>query len=58
MGREGSGGGCIINAGVRGHSTSHGILVIFFFFGKYGVSKQAEGPWPARVSLCGAETDL
>lgn len=28
------------------------------FFCKYGVSEQAEGPWPAWVSLCGAETDL
>lgn len=56
MGTERPGGGCIINAGVRGCSPSHGILG--FFFGKYGVSEQAEGPWPAWVSLCGAETDF
>ena len=30
MGRERPGGGCIINAGVRGRSTFHGILGFFF----------------------------
>lgn len=44
MGREGSGGGCIINAGVRGRSTSHGILVIFFFLANMGCPNKQKAP--------------